>query len=224
MKELTGHRKRLKDRFFNLPIRSLPDYELLELLLFYIIPLRDTKPTAKKLLQKFGSFINVLNADAEGLKQVEGIGQSAELYFKLLKDVFSRLHLPIDPKETHVLSNWNAVISYCNLTMGFQKIETFKILYLNAKNILIHEETLNSGTVDKVAVHPREIVKTSLSCGALAVILVHNHPSGDVSPSKQDISLTNKIISALEVVGVLVHDHIIISGNDYYSFKSNGLI
>ena len=220
-----GHRQRLKERFLKSPIRTAPDYEILEMLLFYVIPIKDTKAMAKLLLKKFGGLIEVLNADQTQLLEVKGIGQSAIIYFKLLKDFFSRLHIPNDlEKKVHVLNNWSSVINYCNLTMGFQKTESFKILYLNAKNILIKEEVIDYGTVDRIAIHPREIVKNALTAGASAVILVHNHPSGDVSPSKQDIELTNTIATALKSVNVTIHDHIIVSHNDYYSFKTNDLI
>ncbi|MSO14177.1 RadC family protein [Rickettsiales endosymbiont of Trichoplax sp. H2] len=220
-----GHRQRLKSRFYKLPIRSLPDYEILEMVLFYVIPIKDTKKVAKQLLNTFGSLIGVLNADYTQLSQIKGLGNSVYLFFKLLKDLFSRLHLPNEcDKKFHVLNNWTSVVNYCNLTMGFQKVEYFKILYLNAKNILIDEEIIESGTVDRIAVHPREIVKSAINHFASAVILVHNHPSGDVSPSKQDIEITNTIATALKAVNIVIHDHIIVSHNDYFSFKTNNLI
>ena len=220
-----GHRKRLKARFFKSPIRTIPDYEILEMLLFHIIPFRDTKSIAKLLLKKFGSLAGVINAENIQLNEIKGVGQSAIVYFKLLKDFFSRLHISNDlEKKVPILNNWSAVINYCNLTMGFQKTENFKILYLNAKNALIHEEVIDYGTVDRIAVHPREIVKNALVHSASAVILVHNHPSGEVAPSKQDIELTDMIVSGLKAVNITVHDHIIVSYNDYYSFKSNDLI
>ena len=220
-----GHRKRLKERFFKSPIRIAPDYEILEMLLFYVIPVRDTKLIAKLLLKKFGSLVGVINAEQVQLAEIRGIGQSVAIYFKLLKDFFSRLHIPSNlEKKVHILNNWNSVINYCNLTMGFQKTESFKILYLNAKNVLINEEVIDYGTVDRIAIHPREIVKNALTNCASAVILVHNHPSGEVTPSKQDIELTNMIVSGLKSVNITVHDHIIVSHNDYYSFKTNDLI
>ena len=220
-----GHRKRLKERFFKSPIRTVPDYEILEMLLFYVIPVRDTKSIAKLLLKKFGSLAGVINAEEIQLDEIKGIGQSVAIYFKLLKDFFSRLHISNDfEKKVHILNNWNAVINYCNLTMGFQKTECFKILYLNVKNALIYEEVIDYGTVDRIAIHPREIVKNALIHSASAVILVHNHPSGEITPSKQDMELTDMIVSGLKSVNITVHDHIIVSHNDYYSFKSNDLI
>ena len=220
-----GHRQRLKSSFYKLPIRSLPDYEILEMLLFYVIPIKDTKNTAKQLLNTFGSLVGVINADYTQLNKIKGLGNSVYLFFKLLKDLFSRLHLPNESDQKfHVLNNWASVVNYCNLTMGFQKVEYFKILYLNAKNILIDEEIIESGTVDRIAVHPREIVKSAINHFASAVILVHNHPSGDVSPSKQDIEITNTIATALKAVNIVIHDHIIVSHNDYFSFKTNNLI
>jgi DNA repair protein RadC len=195
------------------------------MLLFYVIPIKDTKNTAKQLLNTFGSLVGVINADYTQLNKIKGLGNSVYLFFKLLKDLFSRLHLPNESDQKfHVLNNWNSVVNYCNLTMGFQKVEYFKILYLNAKNILIDEEIIESGTVDRIAVHPREIVKSAINHFASAVILVHNHPSGDVSPSKQDIEIRNTIATALKAVNIVIHDHIIVSHNDYFSFKTNNLI
>ena len=195
------------------------------MLLFYVIPIKDTKSIAKLLLKKFGGLIEILNADQAQLIEIKGIGQSFIIYLKLLKDLFSRLHIPSDlDKKIHVLNNWSSVINYCNLTMGFQKTESFKILYLNTKNLLIHEEVIDYGTVDRIAIHPREIVKSALTVGASAVILVHNHPSGEVLPSKQDIELTNIIALALKSVNITIHDHIIVSHNDFYSFKTHNLI
>jgi DNA repair protein RadC len=218
-----GHRKRLKERFLKSELRSLPDYEILELLLFYIVPIKDTKLLAKQLIFKFGSLPNLLNAEHHELKQIDGVGESIIGYLKLLLDFYSRLHLPCTEDDRQVLNNWSAVINYCNLTMGFQNNESFKILYLNSKNTLIKEDTISLGTVDRIVVYPREIVKNSLSYSAVAVILIHNHPSGDVNPSKQDIQLTKKIIEALGSVNIVVHDHVIVSKNNYYSFRSNNL-
>ncbi|MFQ3307715.1 MAG: DNA repair protein RadC [Candidatus Midichloriaceae bacterium] len=221
-----GHRQRLKERFLKSTIRSLPDYEILEMLLFYVIPIKDTKEISKMLLKKHGSLMGVLNADKSQLLQIKGVGSSVYLHFRLLKDLFSRLHVPQDlsKEKTHVLNNWNSVVNYCNLTMGFQKTESFRILYLNSKNNLIEEDVIDYGTVDRIAIHPREIVKNALTHSASAVILVHNHPSGDVNPSKQDIELTNKIVDGLRSVCITVHDHIIVSQNNYYSFRTNNLI
>jgi DNA repair protein RadC len=218
-----GHRKRLKDRFLKSPIRSLPDYEILEMILFSVFPRKDTKSLAKKLLSKFGSLADIVNADSTDLKSIEGVGDALIIQMKLLSDIFSRLHLPID-KPITVLNNWMSVIHYCNLTMGYKKIELFRVLYLNKNNCLIADQLCEHGTVDRVQIYPREIAKKALECNASAIILVHNHPSGFTEPSKEDIEMTKQIAKALSAISVNLHDHLIISKNSHYSFRAKGLI
>ncbi|AIF80687.1 DNA repair protein RadC [endosymbiont of Acanthamoeba sp. UWC8] len=218
-----GHRKRVKEKFLKAQIRTLPDYELIEMLLFNCYPRRDTKPKAKALLNKFGSIKALISADLETIKDMSEASDSLLYQIKLLQDIFSRLFLATE-EHVNILSNWNAVLNYCNLTMGFQNCEIFRVLYLNKKNVLIHDEILQTGTVDRVAIYPREIAKKSLSYSASAIILVHNHPSGETSPSPEDIEITHKIIKALEPLSIVVHDHLIISKDKTFSFKNSGLI
>lgn len=222
--EKSGHRKRLKERFMQSPLRTLPDYEILEMILFNAIYRRDTKQIAKRLLTKFGSLIAVLSADPADLTSIVDVGESVAYQCKLLLDIFSRLHIPHNGKNVNVLSNWHAVVNYCKLTMGFQSKEYFRVLFLNKKNILIADEILETGTVDKVSIHPREIIKKSLYHNATAIILVHNHPSGDAQPSNEDIVITQTIIMALSSLNIAVYDHVIIAQNLHFSFKGNNLI
>lgn len=218
-----GHRTRLKERFLNSPLRNLPDYEILEMILFSIFPRRDTKNLAKEILSEFGSLIAVINAEPARLKAIDGVGDAVIFQFKLLLDFFSRLHIPTQT-GVEVLSNWHSVISYCQLTMGHAANENFRILYLNKKNALVGDEVSESGTIDKIYVYPREIAKKALHYNASAVILVHNHPTGDVTPSTEDIEMTKQVVKALMPLGISVHDHLIIGKNKHYSFKMSGLI
>lgn len=223
----TGHRQRLKARYLKTPIRVTPDYELLELLLFYVLPRSDTKPIAKNLLAKFGSLAGIINADPSDLKEVKGIADGATLMFKLLMDFHSRLFIPSsdEVKQFNVLNNWHSVLNYCRLTMGYQKKnEFFRILYLNRKNLLLADEFHNNGTIDKIAVYPREIARKVITLGASAIIMVHNHPSGDPKPSAEDIDITKQIVKILDPLGAKVHDHLIISGFDHYSFRTNNFL
>lgn len=218
-----GHRKRLKERLLKSPIRTLPDYEILEMILFSVFPRKDTKSLAKKLLSKFGSLAEIVNADSTDLKSIEGVGDALIIQMKLLSDIFSRLHLPID-KPLQVLNNWMSVINYCNLTMGYKKVELFRVLYLNKNNCLIADQLCEHGTVDRIQIYPREIAKKALECNASAIILVHNHPSGAIEPSKEDIEMTKQIAKALSAISINLHDHLIISKNSHYSFRAKGLI
>jgi DNA repair protein RadC len=220
----TGHRKRLRERFARSALHALPDYEILEMLLFLVFRQSDTKALSKSLLSKFGSLGGVIAADATGLKMIEGIGDAVVNHFKLLQDVFSRLMLPTRNEKVNVLNNWLAVLHYCQFTTGFKKKEYFRVLFLNKKNLLVADELFDSGTVDKVAIYPREIAKQALMHYASAVILVHNHPSGDVNPSKEDIEITKKICFALKAVNVSLHDHLIVSKDNHFSFRGHNLL
>lgn len=219
-----GHRSRLKERFLNSPRRSLQDYEILEMILFFTIIRRDTKPLAKLLLKRFGSLAGIVFADDSALKTIPGIGDGVVFFIKLMADFFSRICVPQQKGEVHVLSSWLAVLNYCQLTMGFKKSESFRVLMLNKKNILIGDEFIDAGTVDRIAIYPREVSKMALLHGATAVILVHNHPSGDPTPSKEDIEITNKIIEALIPINVSMHDHVIVAEHNHFSFRASGLI
>ena len=222
-KLLAGHRDRLRKRFYNTPSRSLPDYEILEMILFQVFPRSDTKALAKRLLNKYGSFAKLLSADKESLTSVQGVGDSVAHQLALLHDLYSRIYLDIDHK-TDVLNNWTAVLNYCRFTMGFKEKEHFRILYLNKANALIEDQLCQEGTVDRVNLYPREVLKKAIGNNASAIILIHNHPSGSVKPSKPDIEITNRIKEALDPLDIKLHDHIIVSSNNYYSFRTNGLL
>jgi DNA repair protein RadC len=219
-----GHRQRLWARFKKAPPRNLPDYEILEMMLFYAIPRRDTKKLAKDLLAHFKSLAGVFFADPTELQAVKGIGSNTGNLIALLSDLFSRLCLPTEHKNLHILSNWLSVLNYCQLTMGYKKKETFRVLFLNKKNLLIADELFDTGTIDKVAVYPREIAKQAIMHGAAAVILVHNHPSGDPTPSKEDIAITRKIAEALMAVNVQLHDHLVVAQQQHFSFRGQNLL
>lgn len=218
-----GHRLRLKERFVNGGPDALPDYELLELVLFSAIPRRDTKPVAKRLIERFGSFTEVINAPPERLKEVTGIGDAAVIQLKLVRAAALRfmrgsvMHRP-------VLTSWNAVLDYCRAAMGFEASEQFRILFLDKKNGLIADELQQRGTVDHTPVYVREVVKRALELSASAVILVHNHPSGDPTPSKTDVEMTKQIVEAARPLGITVHDHIVVGRRGHASFKELRLI
>ena len=221
--DVTGHRKRLKETFAKTPLGSFYDYELLELILFYVLPRRDTKSLAKRLVKHFGSVKGIFYADRIELLEIKGVGPEVINFLKAMEDFFSRIHMP-SINEGTLLNNWNSVINYCTLTLGFKQQEFLRILYLNRKNLLIADELMQQGTIDKVAIYPREIVKNCITKSASAIIMVHNHPSGDIKPSNEDIIVTEKIAAALEVIGVALHDHVIVAQDKHYSFRANGML
>lgn len=223
-KNQKGHRDRMRQLFKATPQRGLPDYMLLEMLLYNIFPRGDTKPLAKELLNRFPSFAQLLNAPPEAILEVKGAGESVVNYFRVLLDVFSRLHLGVGDREIHVLNNWSSVVNYCQLTMGFAVTESLRILYLNKRNILIADEEMQRGTIDKVSIFPREIVKKALQHSAAAVIMVHNHPSGDPTPSQADMDMTEQVSEVLSVMNMRLHDHLICAGAKTYSFRANNLL
>ena len=218
-----GHRQRLKDRFASAGPEALPDYELLELVLFSAIPRRDTKPAAKRLIERFGSFAEVVNAPPERLKEVKGIGDAAVMQLKLVRASALRL-MQGGIMQRPVLGTWSAVLDYCRAAMGFEAREQFRILFLDKKNCLIADEMQQQGTIDHTPVYVREVVRRALELSASAIILVHNHPSGDPTPSRADIDMTNQIVSAAKPLGVLIHDHIIVGRHGHASFKGLKLI
>lgn len=219
----TGHRDRLRSRFVENGADALADYELLELLLFMAIPRRDVKPLAKDLIKKFGSIGNVFAASVDQLCEVGGVSATAAVALKSVEAAAHRM-LKTGVEKQPVLSSWARLIDYCTARMAREKNEQFRVLYLNRKNVLIADEVHQHGTVDQAAVFPREIVARALATGATAVILVHNHPSGDPSPSDLDITLTHDIIRAMEPLDITVHDHLIIARTGHTSFKQLGLI
>lgn len=218
-----GHRKRLKNKFLQTNPTGFSDYELLELVLFQSVPRRDVKPLAKSLLSKFGNFNQLINADREKILAVSGAIEAIYLQFRVIKEMLNRVFAE-RVENKNVISSWSPLLEYLKFNMGCLKIEQFRVLFLNKKNVLIADEIMATGTIDQTPVYPREIVKKSIFHEAGALILVHNHPSGNPKPSNADIDLTTQIISACKTINVTVHDHVIIGGNEYYSFKSNMLL
>jgi DNA repair protein RadC len=214
----SGHRQRLKERFATAGPEALPDYELLELVLFAAIPRRDTKPVAKQLIDRFGSFGEVVNAPPERLREVKGIGDAAITQLKLVRASALRI-MQGNIMQRPVLTSWNSVLDYCRAAMGFEAQEQFRILFLDKKNRLIADEVQQRGTVDHTPVYVREVVKRALELSASAIILVHNHPSGDPTPSRADIDMTRQIVDAARPLGVTIHDHIIVGRQGHASFK-----
>jgi DNA repair protein RadC len=218
-----GHRDRLRTRFREAGPSALSDYELLELLLFSVIPRKDVKALAKTLLAKFGSFAEVIAASEARLLEVDGIGEATATHFKMVHAAASRM-LKDRVKERPVLSSWNTVLDYCRSTMAFAEKEQFRIIFLDKRNHLIADEVQQTGTVDHTPVYPREVMKRALELSATAIILVHNHPSGDPTPSRADIEMTKSIIDVAVPLGISVHDHIIVGKDGHASLKALKLI
>lgn len=218
-----GHRARLFDRFRDGGPDALPDYELIEMILFRAIPRGDTKPIAKRLLARFKTFSEVINAAPERLLEVEGVGPRAVDEIKLVRAAALRL-MQKEVMQREVLSTWNAVLAYCKAAQGHDDIERFRILFLDKRNQLIADEVQQSGTVDHTPVYVREIVKRALELGATAIVLVHNHPSGDPTPSRADIDMTKQIVDAGRPLGITVHDHIIVGRQGHFSLRSAKLM
>lgn len=218
-----GHRNRLRARFRDGGDTALADYELLELLLFRLIPRRDTKPIAKELLGKFGTLAGVIGAPVSRLKEVSGVGESVATDLKLVAAIAHRM-LKSELREKQVLSSWSSVIDYCHAAMAYEDREQFRILFLDKRNTLIADEVQGRGTVDHTPVYVREVMKRALELSATALILVHNHPSGDPTPSRADIDMTREIIETAKPLGITVHDHIIIGKDGHASLKGLRLI
>ena len=218
-----GHRERLRERFYGAGPEALSDYELLEMALFPALPRRDTKPLAKALLKTFGSFAEVIHAPVARLREVEGIGEASINQIKLLAAAASRVAKG-EIKRKIALSSWNDVIEYCRSGMAFADKEQFRLLFLDKRNQLIADEIQQTGTIDHTPVYPREVIKRALELSATALILVHNHPSGDPSPSQADIQMTKAIIDIAKPLGIAVHDHIIVAKQGHASMKGLKLI
>jgi DNA repair protein RadC len=218
-----GHRERLRDRFREAGTDALSDYELLELLLFRAQPRRDMKPIAKALLEKFGSFAEVITAPPSRLAEVKGIGDAAITELKIVQAAASRL-LRGAIKKRPVLSSWSAVLDYCRTAQAFADREEFRILFLDKRNQLIADEVQQTGTVDHTPVYPREVVKRALELSATAIVLVHNHPGGDPTPSRADIDMTKQIVDVGRGLGIEVHDHIIVGKQGHASLRGLKLI
>lgn len=218
-----GHRDRLRQKFRENGHKSLADYELLELILFRSIPRRDTKPLAKQLLEEFGSFAEVVSAPMHRLEEINGLGTATVTDLKLIQAAASEL-IRGDILEKSLLGSWKSVLDYCRAAMAFEEVEQFRILFLDKKNRLIRDEVQQVGTIDHTPVYPREILKRALELSATAIILVHNHPSGDPTPSSADVKMTKKIVELMTNVGIAVHDHLIIARKGHASLKELDLM
>ncbi|OYW68175.1 MAG: hypothetical protein B7Z40_04050 [Bosea sp. 12-68-7] len=218
-----GHRQRLRSRFQEGGADTLPDYELLELLLFRSIPQRDVKPLAKELIARFGSFAEVLGAPAARLTEVNGIGEGVALDLKVVEAALQRMARGAVTRRT-VLSSWSAVLDYCRTTMAFAEREQFRLLFLDKKNAVIADEVQQTGTVDHTPVYPREVIRRALELSASAIILVHNHPSGDPTPSAADVKMTRELVDIAKPLGIAIHDHVIVGRDGHASFRGLGLI
>jgi DNA repair protein RadC len=218
-----GHRERLRERFHESGAQSLPDYELLEMILFRAVKRGDTKPLAKALIAKFGSFAEAVSAPRERLMEVDGVGDAVATEIMLIRAAALRL-MKGEIRSRPPLDSWTAVLDYCRAAMAFNDKEQFRVLFLDKKNQLLADEVQQEGTVDHTPVYPREVMKRALELSSSAIILVHNHPSGDPTPSLADIDMTRKIIDAGLKLGIVVHDHVIIGRKSHTSFKGSKLI
>jgi DNA repair protein RadC len=218
-----GHRKRLRERLLQAGADALPDYEILELVLCNARPRVDVKPLAKELLRTFGSFAEVIAAPPARLKEIDGLGEAAIAQFKVIEAAAKRM-ARTEIKRREVLSSWSSVLDYCRTAMAFAEKEALRVLFLDKKNQLIADELQQTGTVDHTPVYPREVVKRALELSATAVILVHNHPSGDPTPSRADIEMTQAIVAVARPLGIAVHDHIIVGKDGHASLKGMRLI
>ncbi len=221
--DYAGHRKRLRERFLAAGPQALADHEFLELLLFQAQRRADVKPVAKALLRRFGSFAAVISAEPERLAEVKDLGEVGIVTLKSVQAAALRL-MRDDIMERPVLASWDKVLAYCRASMGYGSTEQFRILFLDRKNAMIADEVQQRGTVDHTPVYPREVVKRALELGASAIVMVHNHPSGDPTPSKADIEMTRQVRDAGKALGVTVHDHVVIGRGGHASFKSMGLL
>lgn len=220
---LRNHRKRLRKRFIDGGADAMPDYELLELILFRAIPRQDVKPIANRLLDTFGSFNAVISAPIGKLTNVKGLGETVAEELKIIEASAHRLaRSRLDNQP--VITSWDALLDYCHTTLSNLQSEEFHVLFLNQKNTLIADELLGQGTVDHAPVYPREIVRRALELNASALIMVHNHPSGDPTPSKSDIDITQQVEVAAAALQIKLHDHIIIGKSSEVSFRSAGLL
>jgi DNA repair protein RadC len=219
-----GHRQRVRARFLKLGGDAFEDYELLELALHLVIPRKDTKALAKALLREFGSFSAVFNAAPARLAKFDGLGETTIANLKVIQAIAARFGRDRIDGEKPILSSWDALIDYCRMQMAYETIEQFRVLFLDKKNRLIADEVQQTGTVDHTPVYPREVIRRSLELSATALILVHNHPSGDPSPSSADIRMTKEIADIGKTMGITLHDHLIIGKNGHASLRSLKLI
>lgn len=220
---IADHRKRLRSRFMEGGAGAMPDYELLELILFRAVERQDMKPLARALIDTFGDFNRVISAPVPRLLAVKGVGEAVVRELKIVEAAAQRL-MRAKVINRPVLSSWDALLDYCHTAMAHRETEQFRILFLDRKNVLIADEEQAKGTVDHVPVYPREVVKRALELNASALILVHNHPSGDPTPSEVDITITHQIKDATEVLGLVLHDHLIIGKSREVSFRALGYL
>ena len=218
-----GHRQRLRERFINAGSEAIADYELLEMILFGANPRKDVKPLAKDLLTKFGNFNNIINAEVKDLMTIPGLGDTGIALLKAVRAACSKL-LKENIIDKPILSSWADLFNYCCASMSHLKIEQFRLIFLDRKHRVLSEEVQQQGTVDNTPVYPREVVKRALDLGASGIILVHNHPTGDPTPSAADIDMTKRIKSICIELGIQLHDHIIIGKGKHTSFKAEGLL
>ena len=218
-----GHRERLRERVLNGGAQHLADYELLEMLLFAASPRGDTRPIARNLIKEFGSLAGVMSASREKLLKISGVGDAVIATIRVAERLGEKL-LRSPLEKRNILSSWQALLEYCQGTMGNKEIEHFRILFLNNRNHMIADEVQQTGTVNQAAVYPREVVKRALELGATSLILVHNHPSGDTSPSKSDIQITEDINKAANALNISVHDHLIVSSSEHTSLRALGIL
>ena len=221
--EAAGHRARLRKRLLVGGDEALADHEVVEYLLMTAIPRRDTKPLARSLIKRFGSLAGVFNADPSALAKHPGMGETSAAAFRIVALAARRMARQA-VREQPVLGSWQALIDYLTIDMAHLTVERVRVLYLNAQNMLIHDEHVGDGSIDEAAIHPREVIRRALDLGATALILVHNHPSGSPQPSRADIQITNKIAEAGRLLGIIVHDHVIIGREGHVSLKAKGLI
>jgi DNA repair protein RadC len=219
----TGHRERLRQRFCADDGAAMPDYELLELILFGALRQGDTKAIAKALLGRFGTLADVLSAPLVALQQVDGVGEIVAVHLRATRAAGIRLARE-ELRDRPVLSSWDKVVDYCRARLGREETEHFWVLYLDRKNAVLADEQQSRGTVDHTPVYPREVVRRALELGASALILVHNHPSGDPTPSAADISITKAVVDAAAALDIAVHDHIVIARAGHVSLRAEGLI
>jgi DNA repair protein RadC len=218
-----GHRERLRGRFRDSGAAALAEYEMLELVLFRAVPQRDVKPLAKSLIETFGSFAEAVSAPPARLKEIEGVGDAIVTELKIVEAAAQHLAKG-RIKNRKVLSSWSAVLEYCRATMAFADREQFRVLFLDKRNQLIADEVQQRGTVDHTPVYPREVVKRALELSATAIVLVHNHPSGDPTPSRADVQMTKLIVDVARPLGIEVHDHITVGKDGHASLKGLKLI
>ena len=229
-KDNQGHRERIREKFLNNGIDGFAEYEILELLLTYCIPRKDTKPIAKELLNKFKSLDNVFKASFDKLSAIDGLGKNTIAFLKLMGDLPSIIYKDelknkkLVDKETLKILNKDILLKYLRNKIGYEEIEKFYIIYLSSSNEVIEFEENSVGTLDRSSVYPREIYKKVINLNAKSIILAHNHPSDNITPSKSDIELTNEIAKGLKNFGALLIEHIIITKNSYFSFLEEGLI